>query len=331
MNQDNLNDIRNILEEKYCAIPSPEKSYTILSSARTGTNLIGFSMKDVNYGIALEGYNIYANKRFNWGFNTKNILLYTRDMINHQMSKETGVFGQKIFWDQFKYLQTESEKIPEIRDAALDSYDLLRLFFPHTRYIFLRRKDKVRQAISYVLADQSRIFCIKDNDTLTKAKMYQYIYNQEMIDYYLDLFLSQDLLWESFIESHNLHPLQIYYEDMVADFQETMHRIFDYVGLERIKISPKTKRQSTKVNDEWYERYLSQNEWIDINMPVKEFLAERVNKTLRKPFFNQKTGIRRYFSTISVCFDRLTKLVNNPGKYLNMKYIKYYLNKRKNR
>ena len=66
-----------------------------------------------------------------------------------------GVFGAKVLWHQFEHLLV---KLRRIQGNGLSDLELLDRTFPDLRYIFLTRRDKIRQAISYDRAIRSGVW-----------------------------------------------------------------------------------------------------------------------------------------------------------------------------
>ena len=66
-----------------------------------------------------------------------------------------GVFGAKVLWHQFARLMTKPRLI---EGTSAVGAELLRRAFPDLRYVFLTRRDKIRQAISYDRAIRSGLW-----------------------------------------------------------------------------------------------------------------------------------------------------------------------------
>src|SRR5437763_8800540 len=61
-------------------------------------------------------------------------------------SSDNGVFGAKLMWRNLPDLRALTATLPEY--ANLELYDLLERLFHHPRYVWMTRRDKVRQAVS---------------------------------------------------------------------------------------------------------------------------------------------------------------------------------------
>ena len=66
------------------------------------------------------------------------------------------MFGVKLMWNQLPDLEQHAAALPEF--AGLAGSDLLDRLFVRPSYVWMRRRDKVRQAISLWRALQTRIW-----------------------------------------------------------------------------------------------------------------------------------------------------------------------------
>ena len=118
--------------------------------------------------------------------------------------KQTGIYGTKM-----EYLQWLPFVIRffELKGFPLNS----------AKWIWLYRRDLIRQAISGVHSEDKRIFFVHEHDSPEiKAK------NAEIIDVPIDRvafkFLSNylsNLFWGQFFEKHGIEPHVVVYEDFV--------------------------------------------------------------------------------------------------------------------
>lgn len=65
-----------------------------------------------------------------------------------------GVFGAKLMWNQVPDIEVHAAALPEF--VGLTGSELLEALFGHPSYVWMRRRDKVRQAISLWRALQTR-------------------------------------------------------------------------------------------------------------------------------------------------------------------------------
>jgi LPS sulfotransferase NodH len=270
------------IEEESGPLPSPKLAYWLCGTPRTGTNLLRYALKKAGCGHPAEGYHKYANQEFGWGFDETDFIRYTRQMVERQTSAKTGIFGLKIFWEQFQYYLDQCEHPSISGGQALTPQEKVAVFFPDARFVFIRRRDKLRQAISLVKAKQSSVYIVTDKQNAPPSKPARLHYNPRMISYYLDLFAAQELLWDNFFMKSDFTHKTIWYEDFEGNYEAQVASVIEYLGLDSGPIAqPKHQKQADEHSEEWYRRYLSENPWIDDPQDVDHLLAKGHLRLLR--------------------------------------------------
>jgi LPS sulfotransferase NodH len=65
--------------------------------------------------------------------------------------------------------------------------------------------------------------------------------------------------WEKFFSDHAIQPYCVTYESLVKNYQQSIVRLLDSLGIDRLPQtqlrSPRLKRQSDTVNEEWARRF----------------------------------------------------------------------------
>ena len=73
---------------------------------------------------------------------------------------DNGVFATKLMWNQLPDLEQHAAAVPDF--AGLPGSELLAELFGHPSYVWMRRLDKVRQAISLWRALQTRTWRLEN-------------------------------------------------------------------------------------------------------------------------------------------------------------------------
>jgi LPS sulfotransferase NodH len=175
-----------------------------------------------------------------------------------------GVFGAKLMFNQLDELHALAAGLPEL--AGLEMEVLLERLFQHPRYIWISRRDVVRQAVSMWKALQTRRWRAGngngdddldglDGDDGSVAPRYRF----DAIDHLVRRFQAEERGWQSFFSRRDIQPLSIAYEDeLVADRDGTIKRALEWLG-----VSPPPawhaeepmRRQSGSSSDDWVEAY----------------------------------------------------------------------------
>lgn len=263
--QEKINTIRERLVDHYPLIKIPDKSYLILMSPRSGSTLLCAHLEEIGFGRPTEGFhfsNRALRERFGGKIDFSNAYEHTVAALNY--GTNNGVLGIKFSWVEFEiFLQKAKELLAEDAETLQD-VDILDIFFPNTKFVRLKRRDKVKQAVSYAKAMQTGIW----NEKVDASDDYkQYVlpphYNQLHIEALFDNLLTFDLSWKHFIRDNNRDCLEIWYEDLAKEYVKTMTKVCDFLGVKNIEeMQPPLKRQSDALSQKWVERFKQETEWL---------------------------------------------------------------------
>lgn len=120
-----------------------------------------------------------------------------------------GVFGAKLMFNQLAELETLAGTLEEY--AGLRGTALLEALFTRPRYIWVSRRDKVRQAVSMWRALQSRRWRARPGEGREPAA--EPVYRFDGIDHLVQRFTAEDRGWAELFGAHAITPLRIVYED----------------------------------------------------------------------------------------------------------------------
>jgi LPS sulfotransferase NodH len=175
-----------------------------------------------------------------------------------QGTTPNGVFGAKLMFNQLDELQALAGQLPEF--SGLEIGALLEQVFGGPRYIWVSRRDVVRQAVSMWKAIQTRTW--RDGDGEGDRDGDESVtpqYRFEAIDHLVRRFEAAERGWESFFARGGAEVLRIAYEDeLVADRDATVRRVLEWLG-----VSPPPgwhaaepiRRQADTDSDDWVAAY----------------------------------------------------------------------------
>lgn len=162
------------------------------------------------------------------------------------------VFGGRIM----------AETLPElIGDLAADSgsavtdVELLSAQFGRLRFVHLRRRDVVAQAVSWAKAQQTHYW---HPDEVVKPGGQHPHYDEELIGRLVAAIEKFEADWNLWFAAHSIGPYQVVYEELAADPLRTAHNVLDYLGLHvppgrQLVIGH--RRQADQVNADWAARF----------------------------------------------------------------------------
>jgi LPS sulfotransferase NodH len=168
---------------------------------------------------------------------------------------KNGVFGAKIMFNQIAEVQAHTSTLPEY--IGLHGAPLLQALVGGghpIRYVWARRSDTVRQAISMWRAVQTRAWRGDERGDDRRPE-----YRFEAIDHLRARFESDETGWERFFDTHGIEPLVVRYEaDLVRDRAATIDTVLRFVGVEPpadLVTAAPLARQADRLTDEWVAAY----------------------------------------------------------------------------
>lgn len=249
---------------------TPEHSYWLCVTPRSGSSLLcqvmaacGVLGNPQEYGLA---DNMPAAAK-SWGLSAKWGTANFRDYWARCLEEGTssnGWFGMKMA--PATYLDTflsQVRTLPAYADKEIEMDDLIREFFGDLRLIFLTRRDKLRQAVSMLKALQINLWSSEQGRSHGIEPGGQLVYDRAAIDSEMRLLALAEARWQDFFTRWNVQPLTLVYEDYQHDYEGTVARIVDYLGvqdpyaLDASQIS--LTRLADDVTEEWVARYWSKN------------------------------------------------------------------------
>jgi LPS sulfotransferase NodH len=151
-----------------------------------------------------------------------------------QANTVNGIFGIKIHFPQLKVLAGGADA-------------LVRLL-PGARYLSITRRRTLRQAVSYARAAQSGVWRVG-----LRQRRHPRFNHLRIIKHLL--FVAQEVeQWEQFYDRHGIAPLRLVYEDFDEQYEDTLGRVIEFLGLSSA-IPPKPlAKQADHTTEEWVER-----------------------------------------------------------------------------
>lgn len=177
---------------------------------------------------------------------------YLRALVQHRTSPN-GVFGLKAHFNQVR---------PHLHRASL------RRLLRRSQFVWLRRRDVLGQAISYLVALRSgRWRQLRGSDPLDQRLEF----SDRAIDRAVATIEADERLWQIAFEANRIEPLVVWYEDIVADPDPVCRAICQLVGVTperpfRLADSP-LERQSEPVKAAWRRRFVAGLNWRDPPVP----------------------------------------------------------------
>lgn len=265
INNNLIKKARAEIERIHGPLPHPQRSYIVLMSPRSGSNLLCVHLEKIGFGRPMEGFHFNPKalqRKFGWPAEFNNSFEHIRYALDY--GTLGGVFGLKLSWVEFELFLREARQVLEPTGFSLNDGELLELFFPDAAYIHLKRRNKVKQAVSYAKAMQNGIWQVDaENNDDYKKHLLPAQYDRDHIESLFDNLLVYDLAWERLLRNYSIPGLVMWYEDLARDYVVKMKEIYAYLGIDREEvIAPPLKKQSDELSQDWVQRFEMETHWL---------------------------------------------------------------------
>ncbi len=249
----------------------PHTSYLVCGTPRSGSSLLCEALVTTGIAGRPEEYFQPANEiiwKERWG--TSTYADYLARTIEH-CTTPNGVFGVKMMWGYFDHFLRAVSQMPDYTKRKLPARTMLHSIFPNLHYIWIRRRDTLRQAVSQAKAMQTNQWVIRGEHTgivgaglapaLARPAVHKPAFSFMQIDFLAQEIESHNAAWQRFFAHNGIHPLVIVYEDFVARYQETVREALGRLGLpdaQTLEVaSVALKKQADELSEQWVQRYLA--------------------------------------------------------------------------
>jgi trehalose 2-sulfotransferase len=168
-------------------------------------------------------------------------------------TSRNGVFGAKMMWNYFDDFRNRVKELPGLGDVTFT--DALDALFPQLRIVFVRRRNKVAQAVSLWKAIQTQQW--RNEDEASRGDMtaeYHYPALKHLVN---ELHL-WDARWEDWFHATGREPIRVIYEEFVDTRAATVGRVLDALGIDprepEGEMGP-MKRQADNLSRDWVTRF----------------------------------------------------------------------------
>lgn len=234
-------------------------SYWLCTTPRSGSSVLGDALTHTEVaGRPTE----YFNRRF-WPDLFRRFDVTTAEAYLERVVTETatpnGVFGTKVMLDRdtapaFDALR-ESVGEPDLGDA-----EATRKAFPNLKFVYLTRRDKVAQAVSFCRARQSGVWRRYRGSGLETES--EAAFDYDAVHTQVQALTLREARWQGFFSDLSARPHTVVYEDLVLEPERAVRDILAFLGLE----PPPgwslphlaMERLADDTSERWAERYLEE-------------------------------------------------------------------------
>lgn len=220
----------------------PDIVYMLASVPRSGSTWFSHLLwKSGCLGAPLEYLNFDRNGPYYFVAHSPPMQLDLWRSVMRRRTSPNGVFGFKCFPTQ---LQSLKESNPELL-ARLNP----------GKIVYFGRRDRAAHVVSLARAAMSGIW----NDKQAQGREPKLVYSDEAMDAAENGIMVQEAAWESMFRSFGVAPLRLWYEDALAEPDEAVRQVADYLGIvvtPGVEVEvPEMRRQAGAESMAWAERY----------------------------------------------------------------------------
>jgi LPS sulfotransferase NodH len=235
---------------------NPAISYIIASVQRSGTHLLCSILRST--GIAGSPEEYFLSKpgetwEERWG--TPSRIAYLQHVLS-QKTAANGVFGTVVMWSYFERMLQLLQEISEYKN--LNGAELLAAVFNKPKYIWMRRRNHVEQAVSWAMACQTGVWTQKAQEKSQPCATPEFDF--KVIDEWCKRIAAHDEGWAKYFRENQIEPLVLFYEDVVTSHRAAAERVLEFLGLPfppGLEIpAPAVEKQATRISEDWVARYL---------------------------------------------------------------------------
>src|SRR5438876_7003486 len=159
-------------------------------------------------------------------------------------------------WSYFERMLLMLQEIPAYKN--LNGGQLLAAVFRNPKYIWMRRRNHVEQAVSWAMACQTGIWSQKVEKKSQGRAIPKFDF--KVIDEWCNRIAAHDDGWANYFRENQIEPLILFYEDVVASHHAVAKRVLEFLGVpfaRNLRIArPPIEKQATQLSEEWAITYL---------------------------------------------------------------------------
>jgi LPS sulfotransferase NodH len=251
-------------------IGSPNRTLVLATHARSGSTLLGEAIHAAGgVGLPLEYFHRGFRPRFEARWRTASLDAYI-EAVHRLRTDPTGAFAVKLFWQDVEELAGERNRAPpsaarrarfgdltpaDYRDILGRIADII----PNPTFIRLRRRDRVRQAVSAVLAGQTGHWREVPGAPRPPAKEAPAYDFERLASQMAEADRCNDH-WTAFFSALGVQPYEVSYERLIGDYRTTVESLLTVIGAaDTTARPPRLLRQSDATSEAMALRFLRED------------------------------------------------------------------------
>jgi trehalose 2-sulfotransferase len=231
-------------------------SYIIASVQRSGTHLLCTLLRSSGVaGLPAEHFLAKPGETWERRWKAPSRMAYVERMLRENTTPN-GVFGTVVMWSYFERMLEMLRDIPEYKD--LNRADLVAAVLHKPKYIWLRRRNRVEQAVSWEIACQTGVWAQKTGEKTRPRGAPKFDF--KVIDEWCNRIAEHETAWANYFRENQIEPLTLFYEDVVASNHGAMEGVLQFLQVPLpadVKIvASGLEKQANELSQQWTVAYL---------------------------------------------------------------------------
>jgi LPS sulfotransferase NodH len=178
------------------------------------------------------------------------------DRVLSDNTTPNGVFGTVLMWSYFDRALQMLRDIPEYKN--LKGADLLAALLHEPKYIWLRRRNRVEQAVSWAIACQTGVWAQQAGEKPRARGVPKFDF--KVIDEWCNRITEHDRAWANYFHENEIEPLTLFYEDVVASNRGAAERVLEFLRVPLPAameiVASRLEKQADELSAQWIAAYL---------------------------------------------------------------------------
>ena len=172
----------------------------------------------------------------------------------HRGTTPNGVFSSKMMWNYFDDFRVRVRELAGMEGLTFNL--ALDRIFPNLRIVFVRRRDKVAQAVSLWRAIQTQKWRQAEDSRLQDPEAQ---YDYRAIKHLVEELHRWDAKWGDWFHATGRQPVRVIYEEFLEGRAATLGRVLDALRIPPRQLTADGKgamrRQADVVSQDWVHRF----------------------------------------------------------------------------
>src|SRR4029077_2669795 len=189
----------------------PRRCYVVCTIPRSGSNLLTDGLRATRRaGMTKQFFLPKFERRYGAELGLDPVTDYAgyvRGIVNSKVTCNE-VFGFKLMSWYLDDFRSRLRDTGAFGDAETDDLTMLRKAFPRLRFIHIRRRHNLRQALSTARALQTGLWKVKNGEMMEREPQF----DVELIEQSLREAQRQEKIWQDFFQRIGIHVFEVEYE-----------------------------------------------------------------------------------------------------------------------